>query len=192
MPRRYPEPEAPPPLTSAEFAARFQAGARTLWTLAAGVLGDPAEAEDVLQEAYVAAAAKRDQFRADTNFLAWVGRFVRHLALNERRKRGRRRTRSADPETLDLRELAGRSGRASPLACASRAPIDERGALHVDQAEFDDELLAGLEELGETPRSCLLLRVLLELSYAETARVPRAGGVALPLQLRESTVTGTS
>src|SRR5262245_10188140 len=85
-----PEPASAPrdghALTREEFAERYQAGTRTLWTLAAGVLGGPDEAEDILQEAYVAAAAKRDQFQRGTNFIAWVARFVRNLALNERRK----------------------------------------------------------------------------------------------------------
>jgi len=154
-------------LTSEEFAERYQAGARTLWTLAAGVLGTPEEAEDVLQEAYVAAAAKRDQFRRGTNFLAWVARFVRNLALNERRKRTRRMTKSTAPAEIEAGTLPDPD--AGHTRAGAHLPIDERGALLGDQSDFDDQLMAGLRELGEVPRSCLLLRTLLELSYAEIA-----------------------
>ena len=77
-------------LTAEEFSARFQSDARVLWTLAAGLLGDSTEAEDVCQEAFIAAYGKRDRFEPGTNFLAWMGRFVRNVATNELRKRARR------------------------------------------------------------------------------------------------------
>lgn len=141
-------------LTADEFAARFQSGARVLWTLAAGLLGDPTEAEDVCQEAYLAAHAKRDQFEPGTNFLAWMGRFIRNVAANELRKRARRRTSSTDPLVLDEAH-AGPDGPGSPLA-----PL-------YDEEAFDGRVVAGLRGLDEVPRSCLLLRVLRDLSYGE-------------------------
>jgi RNA polymerase sigma-70 factor (ECF subfamily) len=143
-------------LTAEEFSARFQADARVLWTLAAGLLGDSTEAEDVCQEAFLAAYGKRDRFERGTSFLAWMGRFVRNLATNELRKRARRQTESQDPVVLDLhRSSAGGAER-------------PEGELY-DQEEFDERLLAGLRELGEVPRACLLLRTLRELSYTEIA-----------------------
>lgn len=143
-------------LTAEEFSARFQAGARVLWTLAAGLLCDPTEAEDVCQEAFLAAYGKRDQFDPGTNFLAWMGRFVRNVAANELRKRARRRTASTDPVLLD---------RGTSISGASPRPEHEL----YDREEFDERLLAALRELGEVPRSCFLLRTLRELSYAEVA-----------------------
>ena len=143
-------------LTADEFTARFQAGARPLWTLAAGLLGDPTEAEDVCQEAFLAAYAKRDQFEPGTNFLAWMGRFIRNVTANELRKRARRQTSSTDPADLDL-------GPARSTAAAAQ------GSALFESEQFDERLLAGLRELGEMPRACLLLRTLNELSYAEIA-----------------------
>ena len=142
-------------LTADEFCARFQAGARVLWTLAAGLLGDATEAEDVCQEAFLMAFAKRDRFEPGTNFLAWMGSFVRNVAMNELRKRARRQTTSADPSVLDA-SLAG-----APLGLSA----DEL----LDPEQFDERLLAGLRELAEVPRACLLLRTLRELSFAEIA-----------------------
>jgi RNA polymerase sigma-70 factor (ECF subfamily) len=154
-------------LTADEFSARFQAGARVLWTLAAGLLGDPTEAEDVCQEAFLAAYAKRDQFEPGTDFLAWMGRFVRNVAANELRKRARRRTASTDPQRIDLRstqrEEAG-PGRGERLGEVLAQELDGKLV-----ERLDERLLAGLRELGEVPRSCLLLRVLRGLSYAEIA-----------------------
>lgn len=142
-------------LTAEEFSTRFQAGARVLWTLAAGLLGDSTEAEDVCQEAFLAAFAKRDQFEPGTDFLAWMGRFVRNVSANELRKRARRRTASTDPVLLD------QDGSARP------AGEPEDGSF--DAEHFDERLLAGLRELGEVPRACLLLRSLRALSHAEIA-----------------------
>jgi|SRR5262245_2702613 len=142
-------------LTAEEFCARFQADARVLWTLAAGLLGDSTEAEDVCQEAFLAAYGKRDRFEPGTNFLAWMGRFVRNVATNELRKRARRQTASTDPVVLDHGSFAG-------------PPARPEGELY-DQEEFDERLLAGLRELGEVARACLLLRTLRELSYTEIA-----------------------
>jgi RNA polymerase sigma-70 factor, ECF subfamily len=143
-------------LTADEFCARFQEGARVLWTLAAGLLGDPTEAEDVCQEAFLAAYAKRGQFEPGTNFQAWMGRFIRNGVANELRKRARRQTASTDPALLDQGVAA--------LATDARLDGDP-----LDLDHLDGRLAAGLRELGEVPRSCLLLRTLRELSYAEIA-----------------------
>lgn len=144
-------------LTADEFCARFQAGARVLWTLAAGLLGDATEAEDVCQEAFLTAFAKRDRFEPGTNFQAWMSTFVRNVAKNELRKRARRQTTSTDPALLDASRAGAASGRSA----------DER----LDPEEFDERLLAGLRELSEVPRACLLLRTLRELSFAEIAEL---------------------
>jgi len=143
-------------LSAEEFSARFQSGARVLWTLAAGLLGDPTEAEDVCQEAFLAAYGKRGQFEPGTNFNAWMGRFVRNVATNELRKRARRQTATTDPVELD---------RANSFSGGAARPEHEL----YDREDFDERLLAGLRELAEVPRACLLLRTLRELSYAEIA-----------------------
>src|SRR5262249_37468114 len=88
-------------LSADEFCARFQAGTRVLWTLAAGLLGDPTEAEDVCQEAFLAAFAKRAEFEPGTNYLAWMARFIRNVCANELRKRARRQTTATDPLLLE-------------------------------------------------------------------------------------------
>jgi len=154
-------------LTAEEFAARFHERARVLWTIAAGVLGDPSEAEDVLQEACLMALGKLEQFDPETRFTAWMGRFVRNVALNHRRKAGRRATRTTDPEALaELSSSGGPRGPGHP----GIPPVNGRGDLARDQLAFDDRVLAGLNELSDTQRACLLLRTVLDLSYREVAR----------------------
>ena len=170
---RPPGPGAGPgALTPDEFAQRFQAAGRLLWTIAAGVLGEVGDVDDVLQEACVAALEKLDSYREDANFSAWAGRFVRHAALNHARKRVRRSTRTAGPaELAELEEASGGAALRSVTNSDEVHAVDARGALVGDQAAFDDALLAALGELGPTQRAALLLRTVHELSYRELSAV---------------------
>src|SRR5262249_54943115 len=74
------------PLSRDDFVVRLQASRRTLWCIAAAVLGGRSHADDVLQEAAVVALSKLDQFNPATSFTAWMGQIVRFVALNESRR----------------------------------------------------------------------------------------------------------
>lgn len=147
-----------------EFAERFREVSRSLWALAAGYLGDPAEAEDAVQEAALLAYQRRGQFRAGTNFAAWLGTFVRHVVQNAGRKRTRRGTVPVDPGSLA--PIVDERASGGPVL-----PIDGRGRLLDDVSAFDDELMRALRELAPDARACLLLRVVLDHSYAEIAAI---------------------
>ena len=152
-------------LDAEEFAVQLQISARVLWTVAAGVLGNRSQVEDVLQEAALIGLQKLDQFRPDSNFTAWMARIVRFVALNQARTRSRRRTFDSDPVQLDREP-----GLARDVAGPARPPIDLRGELGPDDGAFDDELSGALAELKPMARSCLLLKTLLGLEYQEIAR----------------------
>jgi len=147
MPNRDSPPGA---LTPAEFAAGFRESSRVLWCVAAGVLGDRAQAEDVLQEAAVTALNKLDTFRPGTSFVAWMSQTVRFVALNHRRKRERRR---------------------QALQREGRDPLRDRADAMPTDAGFDDAVQQALDTLPETARTCLLLKTVMELEYAEIADV---------------------
>jgi RNA polymerase sigma-70 factor (ECF subfamily) len=142
-----------------EFASRFQVSARRLWAVAAAVLGDRSEAQDVLQEACVIALEKLGTFRAGTSFEAWMGRIVRFVALNRLRKR---RPTSVEPEVLD--------GPAPAPPAPARA-LTPHGQLENDQEQFDDDVVAALRTLAPTARACLLLRAVEHLEYSAIATV---------------------
>ncbi len=46
-----------------------------------------------------------------------------------------------------------------------------KGNLPVYEEAFDDRLLGALKTLGETPRACLLLRTVEEMSYREISEI---------------------
>lgn len=135
----------PDPLRAEEFAARLQEDRRRLWTIAAAILGSPHDADDVVQEASVVAMEKLDQFRRGTSFVAWMGQIVRYVALNQRRKHGRDRSVRLDPDGL------------TPRSDRSPGP----------GPEFNEAVVEAMRDLEETARTCLLLRIVCDMSYRE-------------------------
>lgn len=137
-------------LSRDEFARALEEHRGLLVCLAASVLGTRAGAEDVVQEAAIVGLAKLDAFVPGTSFVAWMGRIVRYVALNQARsgaRSGARRS-GADVERLS------RPSSPSPIA-----------------VDFDDRLMRALAGLAETARAALLLRTVLELGYREIAEV---------------------
>lgn len=128
-----------PSLEEAELVARAQQGEceafrhlmqrnnQRLFRVARGVVRDDAEAEDVVQEAYVLAFARLSTFRGDAALSTWLTRIV----LNEAYARLRRQRPSVDIEALaqcapgDHRVVAfpSRFGSEDPAAAASRAQV---------------------------------------------------------------------
>ncbi len=139
------------PLNAGEFAREFEGSARVLWCIAAGVLGDRERARDVVQDSAIIGLRKLREYRRGTSFVHWMGQIVRYTALNESRRR--RGFTSSDPSSLPEPE--------------ARVPV--RASLGFSPEEFDDRTMAALNALEETPRLCLLMRTVLELTYQQIA-----------------------
>ncbi len=148
------------------FSVAFEEAFPSLWLIAAGLCGDRAQADDIVQEAAIVAWEKLDQFRVGSNFAAWMAKIVRLTALNYRKKEHRRKTLATDPETLD-REFH------SPVASPSSATGEssEWQELSDSQEYFDDGLMTALNGLRAEARACLLLRTVAELSYVDIAQL---------------------
>ncbi len=75
---------------------------RVVFQIAFGVLGNTADAQDVTQDAFVQAYAKRANLREPVRFRAWVCTIGRRLALNRLRTnlRARKREERAAKETV--------------------------------------------------------------------------------------------
>jgi RNA polymerase sigma-70 factor (ECF subfamily) len=150
-------------LGHAEFAALFARESRKLWCLAASVLGRSTHADDVLQEAAIVGLSKLDEFDASTSFTAWMGRIVRYVAHNQRRKDARNARaiveEPLEPETpwSDERDL--------------HPTVVDVERIASDGRTFDDRLQRSLATLSDTARACLLLKTVLELEYKEIAAV---------------------
>src|SRR3712207_6812990 len=79
------------------FRAIMQRYNRRLYRVARGVVRDDAEAEDVVQEAYVRAYAALGEFRGESGLATWLTRIV----LNEAMGRLRRRRPTEELDVLD-------------------------------------------------------------------------------------------
>ena len=122
------------PEAAAVFVHRVE---RKVYGLALAIVRDPAEAQDVAQEAFVRAwrfAASFDERRGSV--LAWLLGITRNVALDSVRGRGRRpaptvdlpEERAADP--TDMGELVGRRADASRVIGLLRdLPAPQRDAL---------------------------------------------------------------
>lgn len=143
-----------------EFAQKYEAASRRLWLIAAGAAGDRSAADDIVQESAIIAYKKLNTYRDGTNFEAWAGQIVRYCAANYKRKTRGRNTQPIDPSTLDLQPHAPTPSNFNTLGDS------------VDlQAAFDDKMLRGLTHLTTEARTCLLLRVVDEMTYADIAAV---------------------
>lgn len=127
-----------------------------LYRVARAIVADDAEAEDVMQEAYVRAYTHLDQFAGRARFATWLTRIAVHEAL-ARARRGRR--------LVHLEDLSPRKEDAmiNPSA-AERGP--EQQAI---QRDLRNVLEAAVSALPESFRSVLVMRDVEGLSTAETA-----------------------
>jgi RNA polymerase sigma-70 factor (ECF subfamily) len=73
----------------AAFRAVIKTHNQRLYRIARGVVRDDAEAEDIVQEAYVRAFAHLESFRGDASLGTWLSRIVINEALGRLRKRRR-------------------------------------------------------------------------------------------------------
>jgi RNA polymerase sigma factor (sigma-70 family) len=118
------------------------------------ITGSAADAEEVVQDAFVKAYRARGRFRSGAPFRPWLLAIVANEARNRRRSSARRARLS-----LQLAEERP-SGGAAPSPEVALLAREERA-----------ELLAAVDRLGEEQRAAVACRYFLGLSEAETAAV---------------------
>ena len=116
---------------------------RAAYAVALAVLGRPADADDVAQEAFVAALERIDDCREPARFSGWLVRIVRNRALH----------------ALEKRKLRDPSDAAGEVAAAST----------VGDVVLRAHLLAALATLSAVQREIVLLHDLDGWTHAEIA-----------------------
>jgi RNA polymerase sigma-70 factor (ECF subfamily) len=140
---------------------------RRAYNLALRTLGNPWDAADVTQEAFIKAFRNLDSFKGEALFSTWLHRIVVNAAYDHLRRH--------KPEPMDsdiLNDLAAPSGSASVVGSA-RAGIDP--ALD----GLSDPLRDALMSLNEGFRFAIVLCDLLGFPYGEAAEI---------LQVQEGTI----
>ncbi|HEX5051217.1 MAG TPA: sigma-70 family RNA polymerase sigma factor [Planctomycetota bacterium] len=124
----------------ADLAAVFDCLAPRLLLLAAHVTPDPAAAEDLLQDTFLQAMERAQQWDADRPLLPWLGGILRHRAVDlARRLRLRRSTAQLGP---------------GGVASSPTGPIDDAAT-----KELLDRVQLALESLRPPYREALVLRI---------------------------------
>jgi RNA polymerase sigma-70 factor, ECF subfamily len=127
-----------------------------LYRVARAVLRDDAEAEDVMQDAYVRAYQHLDQFAGRSLFSTWLTRIALHEALSRLRLRNR------NQQFDDI----GRDGESSMNNMVESSPDPEQNASRAELSHLLEEALLGLPEQY---RTVVMLRDVEGMSTAETA-----------------------
>jgi RNA polymerase sigma-70 factor (ECF subfamily) len=131
---------------------------RTVYMTALSVLREPAEAEDVAQEAMLKAYRGLSSFRGDAKFSSWLI----SITLNEARSRLRKSTRVA-VESLDD---TGQEGDYTPFLVADWREIPSET---LERQELTEQIERAIDNLPPTYREVFLLRDKEEMSIEEIA-----------------------
>jgi len=133
---------------------------RFVFNLALRALGNPQDAEDLSQEAFIRAWSGLARFRRKARFQTWLYRIVMNLCYN-RLPRIRRELSELGDEMVDIIE-------------DSRSQHSPAAAL--DAGELREYLHRQIDALPESYRILITLRFQRDLSYAEISKI-----VGMPL-----------
>ena len=133
---------------------------KLVYNLALKMLGNPEDAEDAAQEAFIKAYRSIESFRGDSKFSVWLYKLTNNVCLDMLRKR-REATVS-----LSVEDENGSDDTEIEIADARFSPDDV-----YEKKEMLEALRKGLSELDEEFRSVLVLREVNGLSYDEIGKV---------------------
>ncbi|MFL6215401.1 MAG: RNA polymerase sigma factor [Blastocatellia bacterium] len=140
---------------SAWFEVLMRRYNQRLYRVSRSIVGDDAEAEDVMQEAYVRAYQHLDQFDGRARFATWLTRIAVHEALARLRHRRR---------VVEIDAFAESSE--NPMIPAANTPNPEQEVLIRTLGVI---LESAINQLPAAYRSVFMLREMEEMSTAETA-----------------------
>ncbi|MDV6319978.1 RNA polymerase sigma factor RpoE [Chromohalobacter sp. HP20-39] len=121
---------------------------------------DPAEVQDVAQEAFIKAYRALGKFRSESAFYTWMYRIAINTAKNHLVSRGRRPP-GSDMDIVDA-EVLDHSGRLSDIETPE-------AALQRDQLE--SAVFEAIENLPEDLRTAITLREMDGLAYEDIANI---------------------
>src|SRR5436309_2814209 len=156
-----PPPPAPSPAAEADKRASFEREALvhldSLYRVALRLTGNPAEADDLVQETMLKAYRAWHQFERGTNAKGWLLTILRHAFINEYRRRTRH------PETVDIDAI-------EPFSVFEELQDEDPQGTFFDRI-VDDEVLRAIDLLPEQFRETVVLSDVEGMSYEEIARI---------------------
>jgi len=154
-------PPSPPPRSPEERKEGFEQEALVhldvLYRVALRLTGNAADAEDLVQETMLRAYRSWDRYTPGTNAKGWLLTILRHLFINEYRRKSRH------PETVDVDTI-------EPFALFQEVQEEDPQGAFFDKI-IDDEVLRAVDQLPEAFREAVTLSDVEGLSYEEVAKV---------------------
>lgn len=147
------------------FEAIMRRHNRLLFRTARGIVDDDAEAQDVVQDAYLRAFTSIASFRGQSALATWLARIVINGALSAQRRKGRVIRMSEEDEFMDA--VDGRDDASSGETPDSAATPEQAAA----EAQMAARLREAIDRLPAIYRSVFMLRAVEEMSVEDTAAV---------------------
>jgi RNA polymerase sigma-70 factor (ECF subfamily) len=133
---------------------------RRAYGVALGIVGDPDEAQDVVQDAFVKAYYKLSDFRFGSNFYTWFYRLLVNQSIDRWRKTSR-----SPAVSFDEAWVSGEA--AEPEAIVyPKTPEELTG-----NRELAEGLTRAIAALPEYHRTVIILREIEGMAYEEIARI---------------------
>ena len=145
-----------------DFTRRAMELMDSLYSTAVRMTGDPKDAEDLVQDAYLRAYRFKDKFEEGTNLKAWMFKIMTNVYIN-RYRRGRKE-KDLLIKDFDFSEIESRFIENWSASDLSRVDLPFNEGM-------SDEVRQAFEELPQNFRAVVDLVDLQELSYAEAAQI---------------------
>lgn len=156
---------------SRAFEALFIRYRGRAYAVAIGILKNPEDAMDVVQEAFIKVHRHLPRFEGASSFYTWLYRIVVNLGIDNLRRRRRAPSVSFDDHMQKYPESIAESAHAGAGPSSPEPP-----SARTEQAELRTKLEAALAELPPHHRAVIVLREIEGMSYeqiAQTLDVPR-------------------
>lgn len=131
-----------------------------LYNLGYRMLGNPQEAEDVAQEAFLRAYKNLDSYNSKHKFSTWIYRIATNLCIDKMRKKKADYSLDAELDGLDGGDMYAR------LAAPTETPEEE-----TVRTETRAEVQQAIENLPDNYRAAVILKYLHDMSLQEIADI---------------------
>jgi len=139
----------------AAFSELFHRYQRKLQNYAIRQTHNEHQAEDVVQETFIAVATKAGLFDSQQKFRTWLYRIAHNIAVDQHRKNGHRQSVSLDQLRTD--------NALHTILASSDVPADRK----LEQAEAAETLHAYIRELPDRLKAAVELMYFEDLTYRE-------------------------
>ena len=145
-----------------------------VYNVAYRMMGNPDDADEVVQDTFLSAWRARDRFRGDAKVTTWLYRIATNAALMRLRKNSRKKEVSIDPT-----EVYQRIDRADWADAPDRAALNN---------ELLEEIQRGIAHLPEDAKTAVILRDVQGITNDEAAQVLNISVSALKARLHRGRV----